>query len=153
VSQLLCENSVDEFHIYHPQPYADPSQQGQRMLTAQFLAGLHSRLKLGGRVYLQSDRQAYWNYIQQAFAAMFEWYPVLQSWPEDPNGRSRREILSVAQGLPIFRGFAVKTTQLDDSSLQTIALSMPEPNFQMPKPIKRNRPWRRRSASARKRRS
>jgi tRNA (guanine-N7-)-methyltransferase len=141
----LPANSVDEIHIYHPQPYADPAQSSKRMLTPEFLVLMHSRLAEGGKIVLQSDRREYWTYIQKVMQAIFQWNDQEGPWPEDPHGRSRREVLSIDQALPIFRGWGEKRSDLTELDVQRIAAELPQPQFRLAtRPTHRVRRGRRR---------
>jgi tRNA (guanine-N7-)-methyltransferase len=144
MADCLPSESLDEIHIYHPQPYADPTQASKRMMTPDFLMWMHRRLKPGGQVYLQSDRLPYWDYIRSIMSAVFTWQEIDQPWPEDPNGRSRREVLSNDQGLKIYRGIGIKRAELTDELLLQIIRELPIPKFQIEHSKPRNkRPYRR----------
>lgn len=153
LSSILPHGSAREIHIYHPQPYADPAQSSKRMLTPEFLLLLHHSLTEDGEVFLQSDRQPYWDYIQQTMSALFDWRDVDHPWAEDPYGRSRREMLSIDKGLPIFRGVAKKRPTLSSEELHTIASSLPQPNFAMDSASSSPRKFRRRPSRRNSRRS
>lgn len=129
LSDLIPDASVDEFHIYHPQPYFSADDFSKRMLHPQFLVLLHQRLKATGKIFLQTDRKAYWQYIQKSFRSLFEWTEQTEPWSEDPWGRSRREMLSQQQGLAIFRGVASKRNSLTNEEACSIAASMAPPAF------------------------
>lgn len=129
LSTVIPHGTASEIHIYHPQPYADPNQSSKRMLTPEFLLLLHQSLSDSGEIYLQSDRKAYWDYIKQAMSSIFDWRDVEQPWAEDPHGRSRREMLSIDQGLTIFRGVARKRDTLTLQELREIVASLPQPSF------------------------
>lgn len=150
LNDLSEPNSIHEVHIYHPQPYADPHKASHRMLTPDFLLLLDSRLVEGGKVYLQSDRAPYWDYIRTVFSALFDWTEVTSPWPDDPHGRSRREMIARDQGLPIFRGIATRKKDVSIDEMVAIAEQLPEPQFKIDRPkapshdrkVRRN--WRRR---------
>lgn len=148
LSQMLGTGSIDEVHIYHPQPYADPAQSAKRMLTPDFLALLHRVLVEGGKLYLQTDRQPYWDYIHLVIPALFDWQELSEPWPEDPNGRSRREMLSVSQGLKVFRGVATRSQHHDISEVERIVKSLPLPDFKIPQSNRFS--YRRKSRKGRK---
>lgn len=141
LQNYLTPGSVEEFHIYHPQPFADPKDSGKRMMTPDFVALLYQRLSPTGKVFVQTDRQPYWEYIEQVFGAFFTVETVEGRWPEDPLGRSRREFLSEEQGLKLFRASAVKSQQFDEAELAALVSSLPLPQFQIERP---QRPWKRR---------
>ncbi len=140
LSNYLAVGSIDEIHIYHPQPYADPRDAGKRMMTPDFIALMHSRLIQGGKVFLQTDREAYWNYMRQVMLPLFDWEELTEPWPEDPHGRSRREMLSVGQELTIFRSVATRKSGLEAEEIQRLTESSPLPQFQVER---KKKPYRR----------
>lgn len=148
LEQMLAAGSVDEIHIYHPQPFADPAQSSKRMLTPDFLALMYTVLKENGKIFLQTDRQPYWDYIHQVMPALFDWQEQNVPWPEDPNGRSRREMLSISQGLKVFRGEATKAQQHDSAEVERIVQSLPLPEFKIPQSKRSS--YRRKSRHGRK---
>jgi tRNA (guanine-N7-)-methyltransferase len=97
-------NSVREIHCYHPQPYHDAAQVHRRLITPDFLALVHRSLAPGGRFFVQSDNPEYWNYMKSVIQVYFEFEELPGRWPDAPKGRTRREIIALRRGLPIFRG-------------------------------------------------
>jgi tRNA (guanine-N7-)-methyltransferase len=145
LENYLQPSSVDEIHIYHPQPFADPNQSSRRMMTPDFLVWMHNRLTTTGQVFLQSDRREYWDYISLIMSRMFEWREIEGRWPDDEFGRSRREVLSIEQGMPIYRGVGTMRTDLSADEIQLIASELPQPKFQVERGEARNkRPLRKR---------
>jgi tRNA (guanine-N7-)-methyltransferase len=96
-------DSVDEIHIYHPQPYYEEADVSKRMLTPEFLERAWQVLRPNGLLVLQTDNKAYWNYLRQAAAKYFDVTVVPGPWPDAPRGRTRREILARRKGLAIWR--------------------------------------------------
>jgi tRNA (guanine-N7-)-methyltransferase len=146
--EMYCGiGSIDEIHIYHPQPYADPDQKHKRLLNPAFIGLVCQKLKSDGRLFLQTDNPSYWQYLTQVVSTTMLWHEQPDPWPEDPNGRSRREFIAVDQGLKIFRGWAQKRSDLNEESLNALLKSLPEPTFEATgqKKHKRGRPPRRRS--------
>lgn len=139
LDRLLVDESVDEFHIYHPQPFSSVEDSSRRMLTPQFLGLLHRRLKPNGKVFLQTDRRPYWQYITNCFSALFDWEEILEPWPEDPHGRSRREMLSQDQKLTIYRGIATRRSAISPEDFFKIVEQMPAPEFAVDRPERRFR--------------
>lgn len=122
--------TLDEIHIYHPQPFADSTQTSGRMLTPSFLALMHACLKPNGKIFLQSDRKPYWDYITASVPSLFQWSELAEPWPEDPLGRSRREVISMQQGLQIFRGEGQRR-DLSHEQVEALVTDLPQPNFQL----------------------
>ncbi len=96
--------TVSEIHCYHPQPYFDPAQVHLRLVTPEFLALVHRSLVPGGEFFVQTDNPGYWRYMQQVAPAFFDFQEHERTWPDAPKGRTRREIIALRRGLPIFRG-------------------------------------------------
>jgi tRNA (guanine-N7-)-methyltransferase len=138
LSRYVAPASLDEIHIYHPQPYHDHRGSRElRLLQPEFLGLLHRSLAAGGQLYLQSDNRPYWQYIRQVVSAVFEWHEQEGGWPEDPHGRSRRELQAVQQGLPIFRGYATKRKEYSEQQVGQLLASLPRPDFSSKKPQRR----------------
>lgn len=101
--ERLVPDSVDEIHIYHPQPYYEEADVSKRLLTPEYLGRLWKVLRRGGLLVLQTDNKSYWSYLLKAAAKHFE--PEVKSgpWPDAPRGRTRREIIARMKGLAIWR--------------------------------------------------
>lgn len=110
VADLLPTASVFEFHIYHPQPFANRRDRHRRLLNANYLTLLDDRLVSGGQVFLQTDNDDYWKVMQRLFPEQFDWQEIDEPWLHDSHGRSRREMLSKDKGLNIHRAIATKRT-------------------------------------------
>jgi tRNA (guanine-N7-)-methyltransferase len=130
--------SVDELHVYHPQPYYDPREAGLGMLTADFFGRAWEVVRPGGILVLQTDHRGYGRYLIQSVAKHFD--PVVHGvpWPDAPLGRTRREIVARRKGLPILRVVARRRpTPID--------LELPAPYFDLARPglrrlrLRRNR--------------
>jgi tRNA (guanine-N7-)-methyltransferase len=74
------------------------------LITPEFLVSVHRGLKPEGLFFIQTDNPGYWRYIQQVVPVFFDFEERLTAWPDAPKGRTRREIIALRKGLPIFRG-------------------------------------------------
>src|SRR5207302_2491540 len=45
----------------------------------------------------------YWRYLQEVVPVFFEWHEQPGTWPDAPKGRTRREIIALRRGLPVYR--------------------------------------------------
>lgn len=137
VARLLPAESVQEIHIYHPQPYFDIAQVHRRLFTPEFLAGLVQALAPQGLLVVQTDNPGYWEYLRRLVPLFVEWEEHPQSWPDAPLGRTRREILARREGLTIYRALGHKRASLDLPAALTAAQALPPPVFSA------DRRWRR----------
>src|SRR6185295_708273 len=68
----LAENSLDEIHVYHPQPYYESADISKRMLTPEFLDRAWRVLRPNGGLVLQTDNKSYWKYLLEAVRKCFD---------------------------------------------------------------------------------
>jgi len=129
MKQYVSPSSIAEIHLYHPQPYHDPRKAHLRVLTPRLLALVHGKLVSGGLFVVQTDNPDYWAYMTRILPSFFEFGPHPDSWPDAPEGRSRREILARQRGLTIFRGLAVRRDDLSQEAAASLAESLPLPKF------------------------
>ncbi len=120
---------LNEIHIYHPQPYHDPADQSQRLFSHDFLWLLHQALAPEGLLVVQTDNSAYWKYLNTVIPIVFEWHEHPDVWPEDPQGRTRREIVALHKGLKIYRGWGVRRSDIDQETFERLIAGQPQPNF------------------------
>lgn len=125
----LPARSAAEIHCYHPQPYYNLAEVHSRLITPEFLALIHRTLVPGGLFVIQTDNPGYWRYIRAVVPFFFDFHERIGRWPDAPKGRTRREIIALRRGLPIFRGSG--TAKLDVSQADAIHLAeqLPAPVF------------------------
>jgi tRNA (guanine-N7-)-methyltransferase len=125
--------SLDEVHLYHPQPYYDPAKKARRQLTPAVLLAIWRALRPGGIFVFQTDNSAFARYARKIAGALFEWRELATPWPDAPRGRTLREIQARARGLAIVRAEAIKLA-LDASEAERRVASLPEPDFDADRP-------------------
>ncbi len=99
----LAPDSVDEIHVYHPQPYYEAAERSKRMLTPRFLERAWSVLRETGSLILQTDNKEYWRYLLRTLPKHFDLEILPGPWPDAPRGRTRREIIAREKGLMVWR--------------------------------------------------
>lgn len=132
----VAESSVDEIHLYHPQPYHDPRQAHLRLVTPRFLADVHKALKPGGLFVIQTDNPDYWAYITRIMPVFFDFHEQHEPWPDAPEGRSRREILARGRNLRIFRGEGCRRDDITRDAALNLAVP-PRSHLPEPRPLVR----------------
>src|SRR5262249_44919053 len=95
----------------------------------EFVARVHRTLRPGGLFFVQTDNPGYWRYIRAVVPHFFDFHERIGRWPDAPKGRTRREIIALRRGLPIFRGSGTAKTGLDEAEATRLAESLPPPVF------------------------
>ncbi len=129
LSGFVPPGSLAEIHCYHPQPYPDARHVQRRLLTPAFLALLHRALLPGGLFYVQTDNPAYWEYLKHVLPAFFVFHEQPRPWPDAPKGRTRREIIALRRGMPIFRGWGPARSDRTPEDLDRLVRTLPPPEF------------------------
>jgi tRNA (guanine-N7-)-methyltransferase len=129
LSDYIAPHTITEIHVYHPQPYYEPQQVHRRLITPDFIALVHQALVPNGLFVLQTDNPGYWKYMQQIVPLFFDWTVHPDRWPDAPKGRTRREIIALRQGLPVFRGTGRPRAGFSSEQAIQLATSLPAPTF------------------------
>ena len=129
LERYVESGTISEIHCYHPQPYYDPAQAQRRLVTPEFLAQVHRALAPGGSFFIQTDNPGYWKYIRQIVAVFFDFQEREGKWPDGPKGRTRREIIALRKGLPVFRGSGTAKAGLSEAAALRLAGALPPPVF------------------------
>lgn len=129
VEKYLPAGSTREMHCYHPQPYHNPGDVARRLLTPAFLAWAHRALAPGGLLFIQTDNPPYWTYLRAVLPHFFDFHEQSGKWPDAPKGRTRREILDLRRGVPVFRGWGKARADLPSEAAFRLAQALPSPLF------------------------
>jgi tRNA (guanine-N7-)-methyltransferase len=128
--------SAAEIHCYHPQPYYEPAQEHRRLVTPAFLALVHQALVPGGSFFIQTDNPGYWRYMKQVLPVFFSFREQEGRWPDAPKGRTRREIIALRRGFPVFRGHGTARDGLTTDHARRLAEALPAPVFDADRPLR-----------------
>src|SRR5262249_6167216 len=101
----------------------------RRLITRAFLALVHRSLQPGGLFVIQTDNPGYWRYIRQIAPVFFTFEERDKPWPDAPKGRTRREIIALRRGLPVFRGSGQARIDLSAEEAVRRAEVLPPPVF------------------------
>jgi len=134
--QRRAEASVDEVHVYNPQPYYDPAEVRFGMLTAGFFERAWAVLRPEGLLVLQTDNKRYGKYLREAARKHFDLDVLPGPWPDAPQGRTRREMVAMGKKLPILRAVGRRR-------VKPLAVDPPPPYFDLDRPGLRKRRVRR----------
>jgi tRNA (guanine-N7-)-methyltransferase len=129
LADKIAAASIAEIHCYHPQPFYERRQVHRRLITAEFLSLVHRSLVPGGLFVIQTDNPGYWKYIRAVAPVFFDFQEQPGRWPNAPRGRTRREIVALRQGLPVFRGWGRSKLNLSEDEALALAESLPPPTF------------------------
>ena len=66
---MIPDNSVDGVHLFFPDPWPKKRHNKRRIINADFLQLIHSKIKDGGFFHIATDWVPYAQYIQEVFAA------------------------------------------------------------------------------------
>lgn len=136
-NEFICERavpaSIDEVHLYHPQPYYEESKLDRRQLTPRTLLAIWRALRPDGVFVFQTDNPAYMSYARRCVSMLFAWGERFDPWPDAPEGRTLREMNARAQGLTIFRSES-RRLEIDEARAVELAGGMGEPSFDANKP-------------------
>jgi tRNA (guanine-N7-)-methyltransferase len=129
LERYIRPQTVAEIHCYHPQPHYDPARVSERLMTPEFLTLVHRSLASGGLFFLQTDNPGYWTYLRRIVPVFFDFEEKSSPWPDAPKGRTRREIIAMRRGLPVFRGVGRAKVNLSEAEALRLAQALPEPVF------------------------
>ena len=106
LNEAVPPESVSIFHVYFPDPWPKRRHQTRRVMTADFLRLLHSRLARGGLLEVATDHEDYYEAMKKTVAATAElWDNVRETRNERIVGgmnKTNYELKFEAGGKPLF---------------------------------------------------
>jgi len=134
-----AEASVDEVHVYHPQPYYDPAEVHLGVGTAAFFDRVWTVLRPGGRLIFQTDNKRYGKYLLEAARRHFDVEVQPGPWTDAPKGRTHREGVALVKKLPVLRAVAKRRTSPIDAAPPPAYFDLARPGLKKRR-IKRRKP-------------
>ncbi len=67
--------------------------------------------------------------MKEVIPVFFEFQERPGTWPDAPKGRTRREIIALRRGLPVFRGTGIARSSLSPEEALRLAHTLPPPTF------------------------
>ena len=100
VEFFLPSNSVQAYHIYFPDPWPKKRHHKRRLINTEFRVEVERTLCAGGRVWLATDHQDYFEVIMEVFEDSLILEPVEVAWE---GTRTNYERKYMDEGKSIFR--------------------------------------------------
>ena len=100
VEFFLPSNSVQAYHIYFPDPWPKKRHHKRRLINTEFRVEVERTLCAGGRVWLATDHQDYFEVIMEVFEDSLILEPVEVAWE---GTRTNYERKYMDEGKLIFR--------------------------------------------------
>ena len=100
VEFFLPSNSVQAYHIYFPDPWPKKRHHKRRLINTEFRVEVERTLCAGGRVWLATDHQDYFEVIMEVFEDSLILEPVDVAWE---GTRTNYERKYMDEGKLIFR--------------------------------------------------
>ncbi len=69
LDDLFDDHSVDNIFIFHPDPWMKHRHQNRRVITDTILSLAHQKLKATGKMYISTDVESLWEYINSVITA------------------------------------------------------------------------------------
>ena len=99
----MAPASVDQFHIYFPDPWPKKRHHKRRIFSPEFCAAAKKVLKPDGILYFATDHKNYLDDVLPVIRETFEMTEHPQPWEDAPEGRTNYEIKYMKVGRPIWR--------------------------------------------------
>ena len=100
VEFFLPSNSVQAYHIYFPDPWPKKRHHKRRLINTEFRIEVERTLCAGGRVWLATDHQGYFEVMMEVFEDSLIMEPVEVAWE---GARTNYEQKYMDEGKLIFR--------------------------------------------------
>ena len=131
LEQYVAPGSVQEIHLYHPQPFREKRKElaARRLVSPAFLALVHRSLSTNGLLVIQTDNRAYWGYMRKVIPEFFIFEEQTGPWPDMPQGRTRREIYARQHQMPVYRASAHPRAEVTPERIKALVATLPLPRF------------------------
>lgn len=79
VVDVLPDNSVDIFHVYHPDPWPKSKQRKRRLIQSEFLNILSKKCKVNGQLFISTDHTDYLKHMLREIKTTHSWKLIRES--------------------------------------------------------------------------
>ena len=87
LQQMIADNSLDGVHIFFPDPWHKKRHHKRRLIQADFLKLLCTKLKVGAYIHVATDWQEYAEWVLDALKAEPQLQNTAQDYAEKPSYR------------------------------------------------------------------
>ena len=87
LQQMIADNSLDGVHIFFPDPWHKKRHHKRRLIQAEFLKLLCTKLKVGAYIHVATDWQEYAEWVLDALKAEPQLQNIAEDYAEKPAYR------------------------------------------------------------------
>ena len=87
LQNMIADNSLDGVHIFFPDPWHKKRHHKRRLIQAEFVKLLCSKLKIGGYLHVATDWQEYAEWVLEVLNAESQLKNTATDYAEKPNYR------------------------------------------------------------------
>ncbi len=108
IKQYFTDASVQQYHIYFPDPWPKKKHLKRRLFNASFCTELKRTMEASGTFYFATDHKDYYSAILPLLREYFNVTEHPDPWEDAPKGRTNFEVKYMIAGRPIYRLYATQ---------------------------------------------
>ena len=106
IKRYFTDASVQQYHIYFPDPWPKKKHLKRRLFNSAFCTDLKRTLEPSGTLFFATDHKDYYSEILPLLSSFFAVTEHPEPWEDAPLGRTNFEVKYMLAGRPIYRLFA-----------------------------------------------